>query len=60
MLTNKVPEKDVNDLFTRVAPNYDLMNNMVSLGIQNIWRKQFLNLLHLLLFLNLAAVFQPD
>ena len=47
MLTNKVPEKDVNDLFTRVAPNYDLMNNMVSLGIQNIWRKQFLTRLNL-------------
>lgn len=37
-LTNKVPEKDVNDLFTRVAPNYDVMNNVVSLGVQNIWR----------------------
>lgn len=47
MLTNKVPEKDVNDLFTRVAPHYDVMNNMVSLGIQNIWRKQFLNKLKL-------------
>lgn len=47
MLTNKVPEKDVNDLFTRVAPNYDLMNNIVSLGIQNIWRKQFLTRLDL-------------
>ena len=22
-LTNKVPEKDVHDLFTRVAPHYD-------------------------------------
>lgn len=41
-LTNKVPEKDVNELFTRVAPNYDVMNNVVSLGIQNFWRKNFL------------------
>ena len=28
MLTNKVPEQNVHDLFTRVAPKYDLMNNI--------------------------------
>ncbi len=28
-LTNKVPEKDVHDLFTRVAPHYDQMNNII-------------------------------
>lgn len=47
MLTNKVPEQDVNDLFTRVAPNYDLMNNLVSLGIQKKWRKKFIQQLNL-------------
>ena len=41
-LTNKVPEKDVHDLFTRVAPHYDQMNNLISLGTQNGWRKKFL------------------
>lgn len=40
-LTNKVPEKDVHDLFTRVAPHYDQMNNLISLGTQNGWRKKF-------------------
>lgn len=40
-LTNKVPEKDVHDLFTRVAPYYYQMNNLISLGTQNGWRKKF-------------------
>ncbi len=46
-LTNKTPERDVHDLFSRVAPNYDKMNNFVSLGIQNIWRRTFLKKLNL-------------
>lgn len=41
-LTNKVPEKDVHDLFTRVALHYDQMNNLISLGTQKCWRKKFL------------------
>lgn len=41
-LTNKVPEKDVHDLFSRVASHYDQMNNLISLGTQNGWRKKFL------------------
>lgn len=41
-LTNKVPENEVNHLFSRVAANYDLMNNVISLGVQNIWRQEFL------------------
>lgn len=46
-LTNKFPEKDVNELFSRVAPNYDRMNNVVSFGIQKLWRKKFLANLNL-------------
>lgn len=41
-LTNKVPEKEVNQMFSRVAPKYDLMNNVVSFGIQNYWRQIFI------------------
>lgn len=41
-LTNKVPEKDVHDLFTRVALHYDQMNNLISLGTQKGCRKKFL------------------
>ena len=46
-LTNKTSEKEVHDLFTRVAPKYDLMNNFVSLGVQNKWRRVFLDKLKL-------------
>lgn len=41
MLTNKVPEQDVHDLFTRVAPKYDLMNNIVSLGFKRVGVRNF-------------------
>lgn len=38
--TNKLlNEHQVNDLFSRVAPNYDLLNNVISLGTQKLWRK---------------------
>lgn len=47
MLTNKIPEKDVNQMFTRVAPKYDLMNNVVSLGTQKLWRRKFIKQLRL-------------
>ena len=46
-LTNKVPEQEVHDLFTRVAPHYDQMNNVISLGTQKEWRKKFLKELEL-------------
>lgn len=38
--TNKLKnEQQVNELFSRVAPRYDLLNNVISLGTQKIWRK---------------------
>lgn len=46
-LTNQTPEKEVNQMFTRVAPKYDLMNNVVSLGVQKKWRRVFLAELNL-------------
>lgn len=47
VLTNQTPEKDVEQMFTRVAPKYDLMNNLVSLGVQKKWRRIFLEELNL-------------
>ncbi|RVU70913.1 MULTISPECIES: bifunctional demethylmenaquinone methyltransferase/2-methoxy-6-polyprenyl-1,4-benzoquinol methylase UbiE [Lactobacillus] len=46
-LTNKFSEEEVNALFSRVAPKYDVMNNFVSLGVQNIWRQRFIHQLKL-------------
>lgn len=39
-LTNHHSENEVNRLFSRVAPRYDRMNNLISLGTQQRWRKQ--------------------
>lgn len=38
--TNKLlNEHQVNALFSRVAPHYDLLNNVISLGTQKLWRR---------------------
>ncbi|QZN92274.1 bifunctional demethylmenaquinone methyltransferase/2-methoxy-6-polyprenyl-1,4-benzoquinol methylase UbiE [Limosilactobacillus panis] len=38
--TNNHSEKEVNQLFSRIAGRYDLMNNVISLGTQELWRKK--------------------
>ncbi|HJA21909.1 bifunctional demethylmenaquinone methyltransferase/2-methoxy-6-polyprenyl-1,4-benzoquinol methylase UbiE [Limosilactobacillus panis] len=40
VLTNHHPESEVNQMFSRVAEKYDLMNNVISLGTQKHWRKE--------------------
>lgn len=43
-LTNHIfNEHQVHDMFSRVAPHYDRLNDVVSLGTQRKWRRQFLN-----------------
>lgn len=39
-LTNHHSEKEVNQMFSRVAGKYDLMNNVISLGTQKHWRAE--------------------
>lgn len=45
-LTNRVSEEEVHNIFSRVAPKYDVMNNIISLGIQKKWRRLFLDTLN--------------
>ena len=46
--TNKLlNEHEVNNLFSRVAPRYDLLNNVISLGTQKIWRHEIFNQLQI-------------
>lgn len=40
-ITNHHPEAEVDALFTRVAPHYDQLNDVISLGIQREWRRRF-------------------
>lgn len=39
-LTNKVPEKDVQQTFNNIASNYDKLNLIMSLGTHQKWRRQ--------------------
>ncbi|MES2252654.1 MAG: bifunctional demethylmenaquinone methyltransferase/2-methoxy-6-polyprenyl-1,4-benzoquinol methylase UbiE [Pseudomonadota bacterium] len=37
----------VQDLFSRVAENYDLMNDLMSLGLHRQWKRSFIKRMHL-------------
>lgn len=39
-LTNQTPEEKVQAIFNRIAPQYDQMNSVISLGTHRIWRQQ--------------------
>lgn len=48
---NEIPLKDkakkVQDLFSRVASRYDLMNDLMSLGVHRLWKQKFIRRLPL-------------
>jgi demethylmenaquinone methyltransferase/2-methoxy-6-polyprenyl-1,4-benzoquinol methylase len=44
-LTNKVPEKDVQNVFNSIAGNYDKLNSIMSLGTHNKWRNEATNMI---------------
>lgn len=39
-LTNQTPTKEVNQIFDTIATDYDKMNNVISLGLHERWRKK--------------------
>lgn len=39
-LTNKTPSKKVQHVFDNIADHYDTMNNVISLGMHNRWRRE--------------------
>ena len=41
--TNFNKEKIVNSVFSEVYKKYDLMNDLMSLGIHRIWKERFLD-----------------
>ena len=45
-VTNPTPPSKVKELFDRLAPEYDQMNNVITLGIQNRWRQKTLQYLN--------------
>ena len=38
--------KLVNSVFSKVHEKYDLMNDLMSLGIHRVWKKKFLDWMH--------------
>ncbi|WP_407889833.1 demethylmenaquinone methyltransferase [Levilactobacillus sp. N40-8-2] len=39
-LTNQTPEQSVQAIFDKIAPQYDQMNSVISLGTHRVWRKR--------------------
>lgn len=42
-LTNRTPERTVAQLFDHIAPQYDQMNSLISLGTHRLWRQQVMD-----------------
>ena len=44
-VNSKQKTKLVQDVFSRVAPSYDLMNDLMSLGMHRLWKKRFVEIM---------------
>lgn len=44
-LTNRTPESAVQNIFDKIAPQYDQMNSVISLGTHRIWRKRVMSMM---------------
>ncbi|KAG1656033.1 2-methoxy-6-polyprenyl-1,4-benzoquinol methylase, mitochondrial [Nymphon striatum] len=42
----EVKSKKVHDVFSSVAPNYDLMNDVMSFGVHRLWKDKFMSILN--------------
>ena len=42
-INDKEHSSKVRDVFNKVANKYDLMNDVMSLGMQRLWKKAFIN-----------------
>ncbi len=43
-VNSKQKTKLVQDVFSSVAPNYDIMNDLMSLGMHRLWKKRFVEI----------------
>ncbi len=46
-VSTKLKTKLVQDVFTNVASNYDLMNDLMSFGSHRLWKKELINLMNI-------------
>ncbi|KRL00875.1 demethylmenaquinone methyltransferase [Liquorilactobacillus capillatus] len=45
--TNNIPPQKVHSLFDRIAPKYDQMNNLITLGLHKHWRTETIKMLNI-------------
>ena len=43
-VSKKTKDKMVSNLFTSVSEKYDLMNDVMSLGLHRVWKKKMINM----------------
>ena len=46
-VNSKQKTKLVQNVFSSVAPNYDIMNDLMSLGMHRLWKKRFVETVNL-------------
>ena len=46
-VNSKQKTKLVQNVFSSVAPNYDIMNDLMSLGMHRLWKKRFVEIMNL-------------
>ena len=44
-VNSKQKTKLVQEVFSSVAPSYDLMNDLMSLGMHRLWKKRFIEIM---------------
>ena len=43
--TSRYPFRAVNEVFASVAEKYDLMNDLMSMGLHRLWKREFVAML---------------
>ena len=46
-VNSKQKTKLVQKVFSSVAPNYDIMNDLMSIGMHRLWKKRFVEIMNL-------------
>ncbi len=46
-VSTKLKTKLVQNVFTNVASNYDLMNDIMSFGSHRLWKKELINIMNI-------------
>ena len=59
-VSTKLKTKLVQDIFTNVASNYDLMNDIMSFGSHRLWKRELINLMNIQEDENIYEILNPQ